>query len=119
MPKIRMTPQREPRSSWRGAAHGLDAGERSHPDRRRALRPWMASPRWSERFRDDGDEPNGPNDRPENPPQGLENVDSAPGNDGPAKASSGAAPHVSPIPPNPTGFRRVNVRMTLNGVMAC
>jgi hypothetical protein len=60
------------------------------------------------------------NDRPENPPQDFENVESAPGNGCAAKApSSGEASDVVPTVPNPIGFRRVNVRMTLNGVMAC
>ena len=58
--------------------------------------------------------------RPENPPQGLENVQSAPGNGWPANASaSGGASAVSPTFPSPIVARRPNVRATLNGVAAC
>jgi transposase-like protein len=60
------------------------------------------------------------NDRPENPQQGLENVESAPGNDGPAKASASAgASGVSPTFPGPIRAGPLHVRATLNGVAAC
>ena len=62
------------------------------------------------------------NDRPENPPQGLENVKSAPGNGGLADASapaSAGASVVSPTFPGSREARRPNVRMILNGVAAC
>ena len=60
------------------------------------------------------------NDRPENPPQDLDTVESAPGNTWPADASAPAgASVVSPTGPSRTEARRPNVRMTLNGVAAC
>ncbi len=55
--------------------------------------------------------------RPENPPQGPENMESAPGNDG--AASAPASRPISVVSSHPTHFRRVACRMTLNGVMAC
>ncbi len=62
------------------------------------------------------------NDRPENRPQDIENVESAPGNtwaaDASAPASAGASV-VSSTVPGRIETRRPNVRMTLNGVVAC
>ncbi len=50
----------------------------------------------------------------------LENVESAPENGCAAQTlSSGGASDVDPTSPNPIGFRRANVRMTLKGGMAC
>ncbi len=61
---------------------------------------------------------------PEVAPQKLEKIGSAPGN---GMAPEGSAhdlapacgPLVSPTTANPSGARRVNLRMTANGVMAC
>jgi hypothetical protein len=58
--------------------------------------------------------------RPENPPQDVGNVQFAPGNGCAAIASvSGGTSDLGPPLPNPIGFRPIKLRMTLNGVMAC
>jgi hypothetical protein len=54
-------------------------------------------------------------DRPGIPPQDIENVGFAPGTPLPADATSVSGPAF----PNPIGVRRVNVRMTPNGMYAC
>jgi hypothetical protein len=62
------------------------------------------------------------NDRPENPPQDLDTVESAPGNNWPADASAPAFAGASVVSPTFQGrieTRRPNVRVTLNGVAAC
>ena len=62
---------------------------------------------------------------PEMAPQKLEKIESAPGNGSAPEGSSpedlapACEPLVSPTAANPSGARRVNLRMTLNGVMAC
>jgi hypothetical protein len=56
-------------------------------------------------------------DRPKNPSQDAEKVDSAPGFRRPADGT--LAPDEPLAATAPAGFSRVNVRMTLNGVMAC
>jgi hypothetical protein len=57
-------------------------------------------------------------DRPENPPQGLENIESAPGKGWPAEAAP-APDDSTPMIMTPTGWRRQNIRILLNGVAAC
>ena len=63
---------------------------------------------------------------PEMAPPKLENMESAPGNgiapegsSPEAMAPAGCEPLVSPTAANPSGARRVNLRMMLNGVAAC
>ena len=63
---------------------------------------------------------------PEMAPQKLENMESPSGNGIAPEGSSpqdmapaGCEPLVSPTAANPSGARRVNLRMTLNGVVAC
>ena len=58
--------------------------------------------------------------RPELAPQDTEMIESAPGFLGPAEApASDPDFRVAATVPNPIGIRPVNVRMTLNGAMAC
>ena len=57
--------------------------------------------------------------RPENLPQGLETIESAPEARGPAETPAPGRASVSPVSPSPSGFRRVNVQMLLNGVAVC
>jgi hypothetical protein len=63
---------------------------------------------------------------PEMAPQKLENMEPAPGLGMAAEGSNPqdmapacCEPLVSPTAANPSGVRRVNLRMTLNGVAAC
>jgi len=58
-------------------------------------------------------------ERPENPPQSLEDVESAPGRGATAEATPAphAASYASAV--SPTGPRWRNCRMGLNGVYAC
>jgi hypothetical protein len=56
--------------------------------------------------------------RPGIPPQGLENIESAPGNGWPAEAPP-APDDSTPMIRTPTGWRRQNIRILLNGVAAC
>ena len=59
-------------------------------------------------------------DRPESWPQGIENVESAPGTDWPPKAPALAGAAVAgPIVRSPMGERRLNPNALLNGVAAC
>ena len=52
------------------------------------------------------------------PPQDLENIESAPGNGWPAEAAP-APDDSTPMIMTPTGWRRQNIRIILNGVAAC
>ena len=63
--------------------------------------------------------------RPEMAPLRLEKIESAPGNGMASKAQNpqdlvpAREPLVSPTAANPSGARPLNIRMTLNGVVAC
>jgi hypothetical protein len=57
-------------------------------------------------------------DRPGIPQQTPEKIESAPGNGWPAEAAP-APDDATPMILTPTGWRRQNIRMTLNGVAAC
>jgi hypothetical protein len=105
---------------------GFDPGGRGDPEERRTPDgPWIATPPLG--ARDDGggscfgpaqSSPLGGRARPGIRPQTPEKIESAPGNGWPAEAPP-APDDSTPMIRTPTGWRRQNIRILLNGVAAC